>query len=183
MAWPRPWQVGSLDRQVIAHASNPVVELNSGGSLKPVRRQRVSALLRLEIARILQHELKDPRIGFLSVLSVEPTEDLKEAVVRVSLMGSPSQQRTTMRGLEAARPFIQAKLGDRVQFRNTPYLKFVQDESIKKSMDLENLIQLARAEDQAAAETRSRRAPATEPQASTEKEVDGSEEGSTDSFR
>ncbi len=124
--------------------------------MKKIRRNRISSSLRFEIARILHHELKDPRIGFTSVIAVEPTVDLKEAVVRVSLMGTEPQQRTTMRGLEAARGYIQGLLAERIRLRNTPQLRFVQDETIKKAMDLESLIQRARAEDQAAAESRAR---------------------------
>ena len=125
--------------------------------MRPLRREKISSFLRNEIAQIIQHELGDPRIGFVSILSVEPTEDVKEATVRVSILGSEPQQRTAMRGLEAARGYIQTLLGERSRFRNTPQLRFVQDESIKKSMDLDALLRRARDEDQEAAEARARR--------------------------
>lgn len=112
--------------------------------MKEKRRERVSALLRNEIASIIQRELHDPRIGFVSVLSVHPTEDLKEAEVRVSLMGTEAEQRTTLRGLEAARGFIQTHLASRVQFRNTPLLRFVHDESIRKGIEMEELMRKVR---------------------------------------
>ena len=51
--------------------------------MKPIRRERIAAFLRNELAQILQRELHDPRLGFVSILSVSPTEDLKEAEVRV----------------------------------------------------------------------------------------------------
>lgn len=125
--------------------------------MKELRRERISSFLRNEIAQILQLELKDPRIGFVSVIGVDPTEDLKEAEVRVSVLGTPAEQRTTMRGLNAARGFIQMQLGQRVQFRQTPQLRFVQDSSIEKSMQLEGLLRQAFDEDQAAAEERAKR--------------------------
>ncbi len=125
--------------------------------MKPIRRERICSFLRSQIAHIIQNELKDPRIGFVSIISVEPTDDLKEAKVRVSIMGSPSQQRTAMRGLEAARGYIQTLLGERSSFRNTPHLRFIQDESIRKSMDLDALLRRAHDEDEEAAEERVRR--------------------------
>ncbi|MCI0650726.1 MAG: 30S ribosome-binding factor RbfA [Planctomycetes bacterium] len=125
--------------------------------MKPTRRGRVSSLLRDEISSILTRELKDPRIGFVSVLQVEPTDDIKEAVVRVSIFGTEAEQRTTLRGLEAARPFIQALLAERVKLRHVPVLRFLLDESIRKGMEMEELIRRARAEDEQAAETRVRR--------------------------
>ncbi|MEM7168506.1 MAG: 30S ribosome-binding factor RbfA [Planctomycetota bacterium] len=114
--------------------------------MREKRRERVSSLLRSEIANIIQRDLRDPRIGFVSVMSVHPTEDLKEAEVRVSLMGSEAEQRTTLRGLIAARGFIQTHLADRVRLRNTPALRFVQDESIRKGIEMDDLIRKVRSE-------------------------------------
>ena len=125
--------------------------------MKPIRRERISSFLRNELAQIIQYELKDPRIGFVSVLEVKATSDLKEAEVRVSIMGEPAEQRTSLRGLQSARGYIQSLLSDRVHFRNTPALRFVLDDSIRKSMDIEGLIRQARAEDDEAAAERSRK--------------------------
>jgi ribosome-binding factor A len=118
--------------------------------VKPLRKLRVASLLRTEIARVIQQELRDPRIGFVSVLAVEPTEDLKEAKVSVSILGSESQQRTALRGLEAARGFIQSHIGRACRLRETPQLKFVLDDSIRKQMEIEDRIREVRAEDEAA---------------------------------
>ena len=117
--------------------------------MKPVRKQRISALLRAEIARVIQHELRDPRIGFVSVLDVQPTEDLKEARVSVSILGDEGTQRTTLRGLQAARGFIQAHLAKVTTFRETPMLNFVLDESIRKQMEMDAKIREVRALDDA----------------------------------
>ena len=122
--------------------------------MKPIRRERISSFLRTELAQIIQYELKDPRIGFVSVLEVKATPDLKEAEVRVSIMGEPAEQRTSLRGLRSARGYIQSLLSNRIHFRNTPALRFVLDESIRKSMDIESLIRQARNEDDEAAAER-----------------------------
>ena len=125
--------------------------------MKPVRKSRVASLLREELARLLPFEMRDPRLGFISVLSVEPTEDLKEAKVHVSTIGTDAQRRMMIRGLEAARGYIQMLLSKRVSFRETPYLKFVLDETIEKTMAIEEQIRLARDSDEEAALEREQR--------------------------
>ncbi|HCW44898.1 MAG: 30S ribosome-binding factor RbfA [Planctomycetia bacterium] len=126
--------------------------------MKPIRKARITSLIKEEISLILQGELKDPRIGFVSVLGAEPTIDLKECKIFVSILGSESEQRTSLRGLEAARGRIQALLRSRVRLRETPILKFILDESYKKTLDIEDKIRKAREEDEAAAEERDSRA-------------------------
>ena len=125
--------------------------------MKPIRRSRVASLIREEISRILQFELKDPRIGFVTILAIEPTVDLKECKVYVSIMGSESEQRTSLRGLEAARGKIQSLLTSRVRLRETPILRFILDESIQRTLEIEEKIRLAREEDELAAQERESR--------------------------
>jgi ribosome-binding factor A len=125
--------------------------------MKSIRRARIASQLREEISRIIQFDLKDPRIGFLSVLSVEPTVDLKECKVYVSIMGKESQQRTSMRGLEAARGKIQSLLIRQIRLRETPILRFILDESHQKSQAIEDVIKAARDEDEKAALEREER--------------------------
>lgn len=125
--------------------------------MKSIRRARIASQLREEISRIIQFDLKDPRIGFLSVLSVEPTVDLKECKVYVSIMGKESEQRTSMRGLEAARGKIQSLLITQIRLRETPILRFILDESHQKSQAIEDVIKAARDEDEKAALEREER--------------------------
>jgi ribosome-binding factor A len=120
--------------------------------MRPIRKQRIASFLREEIARVILHELRDPRIGFVSVLSVEPTEDLKEAKVAVSILGDAAEQRTSLRGLQAARGFIQAHLARVSRFRETPQLRFVLDDTIRRTMELEERIRQVRAEDESGRE-------------------------------
>ncbi len=115
--------------------------------MRPVRKQRISSFLRTEIARVIQHELRDPRVGFVSITGVEPTEDLKEAKVSVSILGDEATQRTTLRGLQAARGFIQSHLAKVISFRETPMLQFVLDDTIRKQMSMDAKIQEVRALD------------------------------------
>jgi len=122
--------------------------------VKPIRRERVAAFLRNEIARLIQVEIQDPRVGFISVTRVKPTDDFKEATVYVSMMGSPGEKRTALRGLESARAFLQQRLATTHSWRQNPVLRFELDESIEKSMNMEDLIERARAEDIANARDR-----------------------------
>ena len=114
--------------------------------MKQMRKDRIGSFLRAELAQILQREIKDPRIGFVSVISVKVTDDLKEAEVRVSIMGTETEKRTSMRGLNAARGYIQSLIAKRVSFRQTPVLRFVLDSSIEKGMEMERLLDQIRQE-------------------------------------
>jgi len=75
-------------------------------------------------------------------------------------MGNEAQQRTTMRGLEAARGKIQSLLTSRVRLRETPVLRFILDESIQRTLEIEEKIRLARQEDECAAQERESRSQA-----------------------
>ena len=125
--------------------------------MKPIRRSRVATLIREEVSRILQSDLKDPRIGFVTVLAAEPTVDIKECKIFVSIMGSEAQQRTSLRGLNSARGKIQALLTSRVRLPETPVLRFILDESIQRTLEIEEKIRIARQEDERAAQERESR--------------------------
>ncbi len=143
--------------------------------MKSIRRARIASQLREEISRIIQFDLKDPRIGFLSVLSVQPTEDLKECKVFVSIMGEETRQRTTLRGLEAARGKIQSLLTQQIRLKETPVLRFIIDESYQKTRDIEEVIRTAREEDEKAALEREERHSPTDQEAEEPTETDQEE--------
>ncbi|MEM7261301.1 MAG: 30S ribosome-binding factor RbfA [Planctomycetota bacterium] len=115
--------------------------------MKPIRRERVASFLREEIARIIQRELRDPRVGLITVTRVEPTVDLKEATVHISVLGDEAEARTAIRGLEAAAGFIQQQVGSTHSWRQNPQLKFELDDSIRKQFEMEELLRRAREED------------------------------------
>src|ERR1700752_3818741 len=100
------------------------------------------------ISHIIRSELHDPRIGFITVLDVKPTEDLKEAKVYVSVFGSAGDKSKAERALNGARGFIQNEVGRNLETRNTPLLRFVFDDSAAKTSRIEALIQKTRREDQ-----------------------------------
>ena len=101
---------------------------------------RIASQLKFLISTVLQRDLHDPRLGFITVISVEPTEDYKEAKVTVSILGSTGERSRTLRALEDARGFIQRKIGKHLHLRHTPQLRFVIDEEQERWEHLDDLI-------------------------------------------
>ena len=95
------------------------------------RMERVASLLKQAIGRVIVSELSDPRTGFVTVVKVEPSPDLRTAKVFVSVMGEPAEVRRTLRGLRHAARFIKRRVGDQVEMRSVPELDFVEDKSVK----------------------------------------------------
>ncbi len=98
-------------------------------------------------------ELRDPRVQNVTVLGVEVMPDMREAKVFVSIMGSPVQQKTTLRGLQNSAGFLQSKIAERIETRYTPRLTFVTDDGVKKSMAVSQILEQIAAEQTAAEQT------------------------------
>jgi ribosome-binding factor A len=113
------------------------------------RMERVSEALKQAISKIIITELKDPRMGFLTITKVEPSPDLASAKVFVSVLGdSLSVERLTMKALASAAGYIRREAAELVSLRTVPELRFVVDGSIKKSIRISKLIAEAMAEQQ-----------------------------------
>src|SRR5256885_16760099 len=105
------------------------------------RTDQVGAQVRAEIMDIIQRDLKDPRIGFVSITSVRMSPDLRSARVRVSVMGKPEQQKASIEGLESARGVIRHELGKRLEnLKFSPDLRFELDPSIEYSVHIAELL-------------------------------------------
>lgn len=104
------------------------------------RSDRIGDLIQREISDILHRQIKDPRIGFCTVMRVDVSDDLRYAKARVSIMGSESQQKSTLAGLKSAGGFIRREIGRRISLRHTPEIVFVLDESIEHSLRIAELI-------------------------------------------
>lgn len=85
-------------------------------------------------------DLKDPRIGMVTVTFVEVAADLRQAKVHVSIMGTDTQQRLGLQGLKSAAGFLQSKVADRIDTRYTPRLEFVLDMGVKKSLEIARIL-------------------------------------------
>ncbi len=85
-------------------------------------------------------DLKDPRIENVTVTSVEVSGDMRQAKVRVSIMGDDTKQRRAMKGLQSSAGYLQGKVSDRIDTRYTPRIQFELDEGVKKSIALQKML-------------------------------------------
>ena len=85
-------------------------------------------------------ELRDPRVKDVTVTYVEVSLDLRQAKVHVSIMGDEKKQKLALHGLQHAAGFLQSKVGDRVQMRYTPLLKFFIDLGVKRSIEIARIL-------------------------------------------
>lgn len=103
------------------------------------RSQRVSDLIREEVADIIMNKLKDPRVGFVTVTGVNITEDLKLAKVYISVL-KEEEKEASLEILNSAKGFIRAELSKRVRMKFIPDLTFRVDESIEYGGKIERLL-------------------------------------------
>jgi ribosome-binding factor A len=105
------------------------------------RTDRVGALLQSALSELLLREVKDPRIGMVTVTGVKLSPDLKHATVYVSTIGDAAAQARMLKGLASARPYLQSHGGRKLGLRFTPELRFEIDPSIEAAARLEQLLQ------------------------------------------
>ncbi|MDN4594453.1 30S ribosome-binding factor RbfA [Polycladomyces subterraneus] len=112
-----------------------------------IRVSRVGEQIKKELSQILQQELKDPRIGFVTITSVEMSGDLQHAKVYVSVMGDEEQKKNTLAALNKAKGFIRSEIGRRITLRHTPELVFKVDESIEHGQYINQLLREVKTDD------------------------------------
>jgi ribosome-binding factor A len=117
-----------------------------GGKQRP---DQVASLIQSEMADLLLRGLKDPRIGFVSVMGVEVSVDLRHARVLVSVLGEPAAREATMAGLHSATPYLRRALGERLGLRYVPELRIVADDSLERGARIASLLRQIEEEKQA----------------------------------
>ncbi|MFT9847813.1 30S ribosome-binding factor RbfA [Aneurinibacillus sp. REN35] len=105
-----------------------------------IRTNRVGEQIKKELSQIIQREIKDPRIGFVTVTGVEVSGDLSQAKVFISVLGGDEQRSDTLKALEKAKGFMRGEIGRRVRLRHTPDLLFKFDESVEYGSRIESLL-------------------------------------------
>lgn len=95
------------------------------------RTERLDSQIQQELMGLLQREMKDPRVGFATITRVETARDLRHARVWVSVYGTEEERERTMQALEVATPWLQRRLGERLQIRHVPALSLRRDDSIE----------------------------------------------------
>ncbi len=98
----------------------------------PHRRERVADEIQKRISDLIRTEIKDPRIGFVTVTGVQVSPDTRAAHIFVSIMGTAEEQKETLKTLKRAAGFLRKELGRYLTIRNTPELWFELDESLER---------------------------------------------------
>ncbi|HWI66099.1 MAG TPA: 30S ribosome-binding factor RbfA [Symbiobacteriaceae bacterium] len=104
------------------------------------RAARLGDQIREELSTLIRTEMKDPRIGFVSIVKVDVAGDLRHAKVYVSVLGDEKQKKDSLKGLTSAAGFLRNELGQRLQMRYTPELHIVLDESIEHGTRIAQLL-------------------------------------------
>ena len=104
------------------------------------RMRRVDEAMREVLSDVLSHDLKDPRVGFVTVTDVKTSPDLRHARVYVSVLGDDAAVAASLEGLRSAHGFLQGRVGSELRLKNTPALQFVHDDTAARAQRLEELL-------------------------------------------
>lgn len=96
--------------------------------------------MREEISLIIQREIRDPGIGFITILDVKMSEDLKMAKVMLSVYGDEEEKKKTLEALKRSKGYIKHLLGQRIKLRLMPELNFVFDDTFEKAARIEEIL-------------------------------------------
>ena len=124
------------------------------------RARRVADQMQRELSELIRLEIKDPRVGMLTITEVEVTRDMDHAKVFFTTLGGKPEHDACLEGLQRASGFLRTQLSQRMQLRQVPKLSFVYDHSVERGVQLSQLIESAVAED------RTRNPEAAEPDTS-----------------
>ncbi|MBU2063347.1 MAG: 30S ribosome-binding factor RbfA [Candidatus Omnitrophica bacterium] len=106
-----------------------------------LRSEKVAQWLKEEVSKIIHDEIKDPRIGFLTISKVEISADLRFAKIYYSILGTEEQQKSAQQGLKSAYKYIRRLLGERLKIKFTPDICFKLDKSCEYSMRMNELFE------------------------------------------
>jgi len=105
------------------------------------RIRRVDEAIRQVIGETVSKDLKDPRVGFVTVTDVRTSADLSHARVYVSVLGDAEVRATTMDGLRSAHGYLQRRIGGELHLKRTPTLEFAYDDTTDRAMRLDELLE------------------------------------------
>jgi ribosome-binding factor A len=105
------------------------------------RMRRVDEAMREVLSGAITSELKDPRVGFVTVTAVETSPDLRHARVYVSVLGTDSERRRSLDGLRSAHGYLQRRVADELHLKHTPALVFAYDDTAERGQRIAELIE------------------------------------------
>lgn len=106
------------------------------------RLYKVNESLRGVVSEAIDREVKDPRLGFVTVTGVETSPDLREARVYVSVLGDQTQRDETLAALQSAHGLLQARVAARIRLKRTPRLTFLYDDTTDRAMHIDDLLRI-----------------------------------------
>lgn len=112
------------------------------------RNERVAQALKKEISSIIHDELKDPRLGFVTIIRVDLTQDLRSAKIFFSVLGKQEDYQKTKQALDSSLGFIRRLIARRVRLRFTPELMFREDHSSEYSVEIEKILNEIKEQDE-----------------------------------
>jgi ribosome-binding factor A len=104
------------------------------------RMRRVDEAVREVLSDVITHELKDPRVGFVTVTDVKTSPDLSHARVYVSVLGDAEAVSASLEGLRSAQGFLQGRIGGELRLKHTPTLTFFHDDTAERAQRVERLL-------------------------------------------
>ena len=105
---------------------------------KSWRKERLNETLKELLSELLMGDIKDPRVGFVTITGVEVSADLETAKVHYSVMGDEGAREASRKGLESARNYLRRTVGRELKLKNAPELRFVYDHSLDRALDIED---------------------------------------------
>jgi ribosome-binding factor A len=104
------------------------------------RMRRVDEAVRAVLSEAITQDLKDPRVGFVTVTAVKTTPDLRHARVYVSVLGDEQARAASLEGLRSAHGFLQRRVAGELRLKHTPALEFLYDDTLDRSLRLDALL-------------------------------------------
>ena len=105
------------------------------------RLRRVDEAMREVLSEAVTKEIKDPRVGFVTVTAVDTASDLRHAKVYISVLGDDGKRQRSLDGLRSAHGFLQRRVADELRIKHTPTLEFLYDDSLDRGLRIEALLQ------------------------------------------
>ena len=104
------------------------------------RMRSVDEAMREVLSGAITSELKDPRVGFVTVTAVQTTTDLRQARVYVSVLGADAVRRRSLDGLRSAHGYLQRRVAEELRLKHTPTLEFVYDDTTDRGQRIQELL-------------------------------------------
>jgi ribosome-binding factor A len=104
-----------------------------------LRHERIKQAIQREVSNIISNELRDPRMGFVTIISVDLSPDMRYAKISYSVMGNAEQKKKTKGALDSALGFIRTMVAERVQLRYAPEITFHEDLSTEYSVHMQEV--------------------------------------------